>query len=363
MKKMKVYIQYPWKFSDSSFYKYLRKNPPKNIVYIQNKNKDKKNLGEKRKFIINNIVKKIIRKIIGSFFPSMPNAHLTKKKKGYDIIHCAHCLSKNNSPWVADFEYFSQMWVAKNKKSRRDKIYKILLKDNCKKIMPWTKYTKKNIIKTFPKIKNKVELVYPAIPKIKLKKIAHEKITLIYVARYFKLKGGLIALETLSQLQKKHGIRAIVVSDVPEELKKKYRNLEIYNLIPQEKLFNLMAKSDIFLYPSFFDSFGLSILEAMSIGLPIVTINSKGTKALREIVKNGKHGFVFDVGNDFNLDKITSKEKKIIQKLVKNCSKLVKNPLLLKKMSQNCKKEVEEGKFSITTRNRKLNKIYIEALK
>jgi len=32
-KKIKIYLQYPWKFPDSPYYKYLLKNPPKNVSF------------------------------------------------------------------------------------------------------------------------------------------------------------------------------------------------------------------------------------------------------------------------------------------------------------------------------------------
>jgi hypothetical protein len=34
MKEIKVYLQYPWAFPDSPYYKNLVGSPPENIVYI-----------------------------------------------------------------------------------------------------------------------------------------------------------------------------------------------------------------------------------------------------------------------------------------------------------------------------------------
>ena len=36
MDKIKVFLQYPWKFPDSPYYNYLVKYPPKNIEYLKN---------------------------------------------------------------------------------------------------------------------------------------------------------------------------------------------------------------------------------------------------------------------------------------------------------------------------------------
>jgi glycosyltransferase involved in cell wall biosynthesis len=102
----------------------------------------------------------------------------------------------------------------------------------------------------------------------------------------------------MERLRRKYEIEGIVVSDVSEELKKKYSELKIYDLMEQEKLFELMREADIFLYPGSVDTFGFSLLEAMSFGLPILTINTERTRSRREIVKNEKTGFILEVGKE-----------------------------------------------------------------
>ena len=63
------------------------------------------------------------------------------------------------------------MWTSeKKKKIGKKKVKKILLKKNCKKILPWKKQTEKEIINEFPEIKNKIETVYPAVPLKKIQK-------------------------------------------------------------------------------------------------------------------------------------------------------------------------------------------------
>jgi len=114
----------------------------------------------------------------------------------------------------------------------------------------------------------------------------------------------------MERLRKKYNIEGIVVSNVSEDLKKKYNKLKIYDLMPQNKLFELMQNSNLFLYPSSVDTFGFSLLEAMAFGLPIITINTWGTKSRKEIIKNKKTGFIFEVKEKLSFDKIGQKEKK-----------------------------------------------------
>ena len=350
MNKTKIYLQYPWKFPDSPYYKSLIENPPREIEYLNTKKVKGGATSSLHKFLFSNFIKKYIRFALRILKNNSPNTHLTKSTEEYDLIHCAHCLSKNkDKPWVADMEAFFSMQLAdvSTKKGNKN-ILKLLLKDNCKKIMPWTEYTKKQILEAFPEIINKLEVVYPAIPEIKnLNKPKNNKLKIIYVARYFNLKGGPIALEVLEELRKKYNIEGIIISDVPEYLKKEYPFLKIYNLLPQKELFELMQNSDIFFYPSPVDTFGFSLLEAMSFGLPIVTLNAKQTECRREIVEEGKTGFV--------IEGLDTKE------LIKYCSVLIENENIRKMMSKNCLREIKEGKFSIKERNKKLEKIYREA--
>jgi len=361
---MKVYLQYPWKFPDSPYYKYLIESPPKGISF-QNIQKQKGVITNKRFFWFSNFLKKQIRYWTNKLNLVIPNAHLSPNGD-YDLIHCAHCLSKNKiKPWVADIESWWSMGISgTNTKKGEEKVRKILISKNCKKIMPWTEHTKKQILKKFPEIKDKIEVVYPTIPEIKnLKKPQNKNLRIIFVARYFYLKGGLIALEVLEKLRQKYGIEGIVVSNVPENLKKKYSKLKIYNLIPQKKLFELMKSSDIFLYPCFVDTFGFSLLEAMGFGLPITSINTNKTKTRKEIVEDGKTGLIFDVNKNLNYYKIEKREKEVINKLILNASKLIKNKKFKEEMSKNGLKEISSGKFSIKKRNEKLKKIYMEAVK
>ena len=363
MNKIKVYLQYPWTFPDSPYYKSLVDSPPKNIEYLNTK-KQKGVITKKRKFFLLNSIKKIIRSA-NSVGIIIPNVH--KSPEGnYDLIHCAHCLSKNeNKPWVADIEMMPSFAISGwNSKKGIKKVKEILLKENCKRILPWTQDMRSKIISAFPEIKNKIEVVYPAIPEIKnLKKIKNKKLKIIFVARYFHLKGGLIALEVLEKLRKKYGIEGIIVSNVPQKLKQKYCNLKIYDLISQKELFTLMEKSDLFLYPSAVDTFGFSLLEAMAFGLPTITINTEHTQSRNEIIENNKTGLILDIREKISFDKIEKLEEEIISNLVKKTSQLIENKTLREKMSKECINLVKEGRFSIKERNKKLKRIYEKAIK
>jgi glycosyltransferase involved in cell wall biosynthesis len=362
MGKLKVYLQYPWKFPDSPYYKYLVENPPEGIEYL-NVEKEKGVITSKKFFWFSNFLKRNIRRSLNLLRLSIPNAHLTKEVEKVDIIHCAHCLSSNkNKPWVADLEGAWSMWVSGQGKGK-EKILKIIQGDNCKKLLPWAESAKEEVLKYFPEIANKVEVVYPAVPlNVAVKKNSSGPVKIIFVARYFDIKGGLIALETLERLRAKYGIEGIVVSTVPEKLKEKYSKLKIYDLMTHDELFKLLKSSDIFLYPSMIDTFGFSLLEAMSFGLPTVTVNTSRTKSRKEIIENDKTGIIFDVNEKIDYNKIGESEEAVIKKLVESSAKIITDDKLRLKMAENCIQEIKEGKFSLIERNKKLKNIYRKAL-
>ena len=93
MNKIKVYLQYPWKFPDSPYYKYLVDSPPSGIEFLNTK-KQKGVITNKKFFWFSNFLKRVVRKSVKVLYPSMPNAHLSPKGN-YDLIsaNTLSCLS------------------------------------------------------------------------------------------------------------------------------------------------------------------------------------------------------------------------------------------------------------------------------
>ncbi|WP_343707618.1 glycosyltransferase family 4 protein [Flavobacterium sp.] len=65
-----------------------------------------------------------------------------------------------------------------------------------------------------------------------------------------------------------------------------------------EDIESLLNHADIFVLPSKFESFPLSLLEAMSFGLPIISTDTGGT---RDIVSDNKNGYLINYSNDKEL--------------------------------------------------------------
>ncbi len=364
MKTIRIYLQKPWKLSDSPYYKYLIENPPDEVDYVNKKDFDL--IQSSGKMRLNNVVKTASKKILRKMLPNLPNAHLTRAGKKYDLIHCAHCISLNNSPWVADIEYAEQFW-ATGRIGEKEKVLKILKNSNCKRILAWTRWSEDKILKEFPEIRSKLEVLYPGITSHKFKKIETGRITLLFSSRRFFFKGGLHALEVIDRLTKKYPkVYGLIVSDVPKEILDKYsgnKKIEFRGLVPQEELFkSVYPLSDIFVYPSYTDTFGFQITEALSFGLPVVCVDGHSRK---ELIEEGKTGFVVPKPKNFVAEELSELKgyEKTLRQIEEKTELIIKDNALRKSMSDNALREISEGKFSTKERNKRLRSIYEESTK
>jgi len=189
---------------------------------------------------------------------------------------------------------------------------------------------------------------------------------LLFIGRDFALKGGYTAISIINNLVKKYDwVRGVIVSDVPKKILDEYagnKKIKFYSLMSHEKLFSkIYPNSDVLLYPTFSDTFGFAILEAQSFGLPVIAMKTASTHTIQETISEGETGFVIN-----NLDSDASNRivsKKVIAKMTEKVEKLITNDTLLNSMSKKCRKVIKDGKFSIERRNKKLKKIYEDAIK
>ncbi len=164
----------------------------------------------------------------------------------------------------------------------------------------------KNDIKTYHKRTDRISVITPGVdidgfsPEIiaearscarKSENLKQDDIAVLFVGSEFRRKG----LDHLIPAIGKN-MKLFVVGR--QEHMRHYRQLvKQYNLSDRiiftgltDNITNYYALSDIVVLPSISEAFGMTVLEGMACGLPVVTSSAAGCSSL---VKTGENGFVF----------------------------------------------------------------------
>jgi 1,2-diacylglycerol 3-alpha-glucosyltransferase len=303
------------------------------------------------------------------------------KKLNPDIVHiidhlfvagAVHKIAKKNKIKTIGTNYFTpNNWLINLKIKKNSALYKI-----CEKIL-WQAFLKiynKIDIITVPTfyskkliqsicIKKSVKVISCGIDLGMFKKnkidenifikfkIDKNKITLLSVSRLDKEKRVGVLLKALYLIKDKIDFQCIVTGSGKDK-----KNLETFVLenglsnkviftdfVSDSDLKNLYKISNIFLTASEVELQGLSIMEALASGLPVIASNSM---AIPELVQDGVNGYLFEEGN------ASDASKKIM--------KLANDKELRDKMSLNSLKIIQEHDIEITLN--KFEEIYYQNL-
>lgn len=298
---------------------------------------------------------------------------------GTDLIHSnSGFLVDNDVPWVVDLEHAASFVGFESGKLEgvRGTVQRYLSSSNCRKIMPWTKAGEASIRNSLDTkgFGNKIEVVYPAMAPSKVKRKSGDGINLLFIGYGFYGKGGKEVLEACNRLRGIYDVNLTMVSDVPREFQKKYGHFDFVkpNLTRGELLRKHFSRADVFVLPSYIDTFGMVFLEAMSAGVPIVASNSFAIPEMIEgcgVTVDARKRSMFDrrmlfktSWDTFNRSAKQDKPE-VVDGLVEKISFMIDNPSARNRMSRRGRLEVSRGKFSVGQRNKKLNRIYEESLR
>jgi len=343
--------------------------PPKGVKYHYNLSKEDYN---------SKITRKKRALIIKIHKLGIPRLTFVPNQDKYDLIHSTRgILPLNKKPWIVDLESgaaFSGLnWNNLKKPLMQKIIISRLSSESCKKILPQSESAKKSLLENVDcsKFEDKIETLYLAYHTTKFKRKDSDFFRISFIGRTFYEKGGHHLHEAFKILNKKYKIKLKYKGNVPSKFRIKSPNLNYLENIPNPKKFyeGIFGDCDLYVQPTTVDSFGVSILEAMSTGLPIVCTDDF---TLPELVKDGYNGFLIKspihwYDYRFNINKylklVEKNNLQTVKELVKKISILIEDKKLREKMGKNSFKIVESGKFSIKERNRQLIKIYEEAIK
>jgi len=155
---------------------------------------------------------------------------------------------------------------------------------------------------------------------------------ILFVGRLRVEKGVSTLLRAFQRVkEQRHDATLVIVGDGPER-----RNLEelaltlglresvcFVGMVPYEQLPEFYTKADVVVLPSLHESYGRVIVEAMSLGRPVVATDTEGA---RDLIRHGETGFIVPVQN--------------VQALASRISYLLWNSLVARKMGDTARQFV-----------------------
>ncbi|MBN1302409.1 MAG: N-acetyl-alpha-D-glucosaminyl L-malate synthase BshA [Melioribacteraceae bacterium] len=123
---------------------------------------------------------------------------------------------------------------------------------------------------------------------------------MIHTSNFRVVKRVSDAIRVLNEVKKELPAKLVLIGDGPDrsECERLARELNLQKdvlfLGKQDGLAELLNAADLFLMPSQSESFGLSALEAMSCGLPVVSSSVGG---LPELIRHNETGYIAEIGD------------------------------------------------------------------
>jgi len=176
-------------------------------------------------------------------------------------------------------------------------------------------------------------IIHPGIEKLNFNKTAKKinksvEIKLLYIGGIQERKGLIYLIKALVQLDDKD-FKLNLVGDINKE-PEYYRQLieaieksqleqkiEFFGWISQEQKEKLLSTSDIFVFPTLHEGYGIVLIESMISGLPVISTNST---SIPEIIKNNVNGILVPPQN--------------VEKLAQAINILINDPTKREKMSK-----------------------------
>jgi len=154
-----------------------------------------------------------------------------------------------------------------------------------KKIIAVSENTKKDLVDLYKVSERKITVVYEGTNSNQNENIKNKNdLYLLFIGRLEERKNVLGIIEVFEILKEKYKIPHKLILGGNQgygcdSIKLKVENSKFKEeiifkgFIKEEEKFELLKKAEIFLFPSFYEGFGLPILEAQSAGIPVVTSN------------------------------------------------------------------------------------------
>jgi glycosyltransferase involved in cell wall biosynthesis len=202
---------------------------------------------------------------------------------------------------------------------------------------------------------DKIQVIYNGIEPTKLRADLFnndQEILLGTVGTLIPLKGVQYLIQALPQIRKEFPeVKLEIIGDGPykKNLSNLVKKLKLEKFVRfagfQADVEKSLAKLDLYVQPSSSESFGLAIVQAMSVGLPVVATRTGG---IPELVTEDKSGILV----------APERPKDLAQAILK----LLHNRTLAKSMGDAARKE-SVVRFNLKEMIKEVEEVYVEVVK
>ena len=203
-----------------------------------------------------------------------------------------------------EYEYYPEMYPKKHLAYL--KLATRYASKKSKKIIVPSESTKKDLIKFYQTDPNKIKVIHHGVKVPKMKK-RERKPEILFIGRLEKKKNIEGLVQAFKLLKKKYQLphKLILAGSKGYGYKKVEENDIIEKgYISQKEKWQLISQAEVFVLPSFYEGFGIPVLEAQAIGTPVITSN---ISSMPEI--SGEGAILIDPNN---IEQICSMLYKII---------------------------------------------------
>ena len=173
------------------------------------------------------------------------------------------------------------------------KIFTIIEKKiikNFDNIITNSKNTHNQVLKYFHK---KSTIIYPGVNMNTIGRVKDEQKKYFFCLSRATYDKNIIFLEKIIK-NSSHNIIFVgsgPMSSYLEDLERSYNNFEYYKNVGDNEKNRLFSNADLFLFLPLNEPFGVTIIESLNLGTPVISFNSGGPK---EIIINKKNGILCD---------------------------------------------------------------------
>ncbi len=232
-----------------------------------------------------------------------------RPQPGVDLIHAAErLLWRSPVPYVVDLEHvelfvlyqraaFDRPWT-------RRLLESALLDERLRFLLPWSDAARRSVIEAVSpeaarKLEPKLRTVYPAVRLVADR--PHERsqgpLRVLFVGTKFLEKGGVEALRAVREARRSQEVELDIVTYAPPRWAAELAaepGVRLHAPGGQDMVKRLYAQSDVLLFPSHMDTYGVVVGEAMAHGLPVVAPRHL---ALTETIHDETSGLLFPPEN------------------------------------------------------------------